>query len=102
MFRNLSPTVRNLIFINIAVFILGGFIPDELLSLHYFQAKDFHVFQLVTYMFSHASLMHLIGNMFGLFMFGSLLERIWGAQRFLFFYFFCSAAYSLITILVCA
>jgi membrane associated rhomboid family serine protease len=33
--------------------------------------------------------MHLLGNMFGLYMFGSLLERVWGAKRFLFFYFFC-------------
>lgn len=89
MFRNLSPTVRNLLIINIAVFVFSGFIPNELLSLHYFQAKDFYVFQLVTYMFAHASLLHLIGNMFGLYMFGSLLERIWGPQRFLFFYFFC-------------
>jgi membrane associated rhomboid family serine protease len=40
-------------------------------------------------MFVHANFMHLLSNMFGLFMFGSLLERVWGAQRFLFFYFFC-------------
>jgi membrane associated rhomboid family serine protease len=40
-------------------------------------------------MFVHGSFFHLLGNMFGLYMFGSLLERIWGAQRFLFFYFFC-------------
>jgi membrane associated rhomboid family serine protease len=59
------------------------------LSLHYFGAKDFYPFQLVTYMFVHGSFFHLLGNMFGLYMFGSLLERIWGAQRFLFFYFFC-------------
>lgn len=89
MFRNLTPTVRNLIFINIAVYVLGGFLPQDMLSLHYFQAKDFQVYQVVTYMFAHASFMHLLGNMFGLYMFGSLLERIWGAQRFLFFYFFC-------------
>jgi membrane associated rhomboid family serine protease len=64
-------------------------LPDEYLSLHYFGAKDFYPFQLVTYMFVHGSFFHLLGNMFGLYMFGSLLERIWGAQRFLFFYFFC-------------
>jgi membrane associated rhomboid family serine protease len=66
-----------------------SFLPDEYLSLHYFGAKDFYPFQLVTYMFVHGSFFHLLGNMFGLYMFGSLLERIWGAQRFLFFYFFC-------------
>ncbi len=74
MFRNLTPTVRNLIFINAAIYALGGFLPTDLLSLHYFQAKDFHIYQVVSYMFVHASLMHLLGNMFGLYMFGSLIE----------------------------
>jgi hypothetical protein len=71
------------------MFLGKSFLPDEYLSLHYFGAKDFYIFQVVTYMFVHGSFMHLLGNMFGLYMFGSLLERIWGAQRFLFFYFFC-------------
>jgi membrane associated rhomboid family serine protease len=89
MFRNLTPTVRNLILVNVAIFLGSGIFPQEYLSLHYFQAKDFHVFQFITYMFVHGSFLHLLSNMFGLYMFGSLLERIWGAQRFLFFYFFC-------------
>ncbi len=89
MLKNLTPTVRNLILVNVVLYLSKGFIPDDMLTLHYFLAKDFYFFQIVTYMFVHASFMHLLGNMFGLFMFGSLLERIWGAQRFLFFYFFC-------------
>ena len=89
MFRNLTPTVRNLILVNVAIYLGGSMFPKEALSLHYFQATDFHVFQFITYMFIHGSFLHLLSNMFGLYMFGSLLERIWGAQRFLFFYFFC-------------
>jgi membrane associated rhomboid family serine protease len=89
MFRDLTPNVRLLILINVGMFLAKSFLPDEYLSLHYFGAKDFYPFQLVTYMFVHGSFFHLLGNMFGLYMFGSLLERIWGAQRFLFFYFFC-------------
>ena len=89
MFRELTPNVRLLILINVGMFLGKSFLPDEYLSLHYFGAKDFYIFQVVTYMFVHGSFMHLLGNMFGLYMFGSLLERIWGAQRFLFFYFFC-------------
>lgn len=89
MFKNLTPTVKNLIIVNVILYLSKGFIPDDSLTLHYFLARDFHFYQIVTYMFVHASFMHLLGNMFGLFMFGSLLERIWGAQRFLFFYFFC-------------
>lgn len=91
MLKNLTPTVRNLIFINVAIFLATGqgLLPTDMLSLHYFEARNFHLFQFVSYMFVHASFMHLLGNMFGLYMFGSLLERMWGAQRFLFFYFFC-------------
>ena len=89
MFRNLTPTVRNLIIVNVVLFLGKGAIPEDLFTLHYFQARDFYFFQVVTYMFVHANFMHLLSNMFGLFMFGSLLERVWGAQRFLFFYFFC-------------
>ena len=96
MFRNLTPTVRNLILVNVAIFIGSGIFPQEYLSLHYFQAKDFHVFQFITYMFVHGSFLHLLSNMFGLYMFGSLLERIWGAQRFLFFYFFCGVGAGLL------
>ncbi|MFM6949292.1 MAG: rhomboid family intramembrane serine protease [Aquirufa sp.] len=90
MLQNLTPSVRNLILINVAVFVLSGlFIPQEYLTLHYYESPDFRIYQLVTYLFVHANFMHLLGNMFGLFMFGSLLERVWGAQRFIFFYFFC-------------
>lgn len=90
MLQNLTPTVRTLLLINVGLYLTKGFgFPQELLTLHYFGASDFRFFQVVSYMFVHASFMHLLGNMFGLYMFGSLLERIWGAQRFLFFYFFC-------------
>ncbi len=91
MLQQLTPTVKKLLAINVLVFILTmtGILPHELLALHYFESKDFHFFQVVTYLFIHSSLLHLISNMFGLFMFGSLLERIWGKNRFTFFYFFC-------------
>jgi membrane associated rhomboid family serine protease len=90
MLQNLTPTVRNLILINVALFVLSGsLIPKEFLTLHYFESPDFNFYQLFTYLFVHANFMHLLGNMFGLYMFGSLLERVWGAKRFLFFYFFC-------------
>jgi membrane associated rhomboid family serine protease len=91
MFQQLTPTVKKLLGINILVFILNvvGILPQEPLALHYFESKNFHFYQIVTYLFIHSSLMHLISNMFGLFMFGSLLERLWGKERFTFFYFFC-------------
>jgi membrane associated rhomboid family serine protease len=51
--------------------------------------SDFHVWQLVTYMFMHGSLMHLLFNMFALWMFGMQLENDWGSRKFLIFYTVC-------------
>ncbi|KAA6440008.1 rhomboid family intramembrane serine protease [Dyadobacter flavalbus] len=86
----ITPTVRNLLILNILFFIVdkyalnltNGFALRSLFS------PDFLPFQFVTYMFLHANFGHLLGNMFGLFMFGPLLERVWGPKKFLFFYFF--------------
>lgn len=59
------------------------------LGLHYFQSPDFHFYQLITYMFMHAGVEHILFNMFALWMFGYTLENFWGAKRFLIFYFIC-------------
>lgn len=106
MFRNLTPTVRNLIIVNVVLFLGKGALPEDLFTLHYFQAKDFYFFQVVTYMFVHANFMHLLSNMFGLFMFGSLLERVWGPNDFYFSTFsvvlaldYCTWAFNILLIL---
>jgi len=96
MLRNLTPTVRNLIFINVAMFLGSSFIPDEMFALYFFQSSNFYYFQIISYMFVHANFMHLLMNMFGLYMFGSILEKIWGGQRFLFFYLFCGVGAGLL------
>jgi membrane associated rhomboid family serine protease len=91
MFNNLTPTVRNLLIINVAVYFLGTVVKMDLsamFGLRNLLAESFRPYQLVTYMFLHGDIGHLFSNMFGLFMFGSMLERLWGANRFLFFYFF--------------
>ncbi|MDQ8203132.1 rhomboid family intramembrane serine protease [Pelagicoccus sp. SDUM812003] len=59
----------------------------SLLALHFPQSDDFRAWQLVTHMFMHGSPTHILFNMFGLYTFGGVLERIWGARRFLVFYF---------------
>jgi membrane associated rhomboid family serine protease len=88
---NLTPVVRNLLIINVLVF-FGGEIAkldlNTMFALHNFKSPMFKLHQILTYMFLHGDTMHLIGNMFGLVTFGSLLERLWGSQRFLFFYLF--------------
>lgn len=71
------------------------FIPDlnNVLSLHYVfnrhgysEGMGFQPYQIITHMFMHGGLAHIFFNMFGLFTFGTLLERVWGHQRFLLFY----------------
>lgn len=57
-----------------------------LLGLHFFKASDFAPYQLVTYMFMHSGFAHLFFNMFALYMFGGVLERVWGGKRFLIYY----------------
>ena len=91
----LPTVVKNLLIINVllflATFTLNRFHIDltNILGLHFFKASDFRLYQLVTYMFMHGNFEHLFFNMFALWMFGSTLENIWGAKRFLLFYMVC-------------
>jgi len=58
----------------------------DFLGLHYWGASRFNVAQLITYMFMHGGFAHLFFNMFSLYMFGGLLEQLWGPKRFLIYY----------------
>nr|WKN38757.1 rhomboid family intramembrane serine protease [Tunicatimonas sp. TK19036] len=91
MFGNLTPTVKNLLIINIAIFAIQSLVFSDqlfvnLFGLRYIHAESFRPYQFITHLFIHGSLFHLFGNMFALFIFGPLLERVWGSQRFLIFY----------------
>ncbi len=88
---NIPPVVKNLLIINVIFFLakmlLGNQVDlDALLGAHYFDSPKFRVWQPITYMFMHGSFMHLFFNMFGLYMFGGILEQRWGAKRFVNFY----------------
>lgn len=97
------PTItKNLIIINVLMF-FGTFVAQRYgidlmnyLGLHFFLASDFNPAQLITYMFMHGGFSHIFFNMFAVFMFGSVLERTWGPQRFLFYYIFCGIGAGLI------
>lgn len=90
--RALPPITKNLLVMNILTYLavnvlqLRGIDLTEMGGLHFFLARDFHLFQLVTYMFLHANFMHILSNMFGLWMFGVVIENVWGAKKFLFYY----------------
>ncbi|MCQ2110838.1 MAG: rhomboid family intramembrane serine protease [Bacteroidaceae bacterium] len=95
MFRNLPTVTKNLLIINFLVW-MGtlaamrlGIDVNSLLGLHFFKASNFRLYQLFTYMFLHDGFYHVFCNMFAVFMFGSVMERTWGSQRFLFFYIAC-------------
>lgn len=90
------PVVKNLLIINALVFIaqmtFGQSKPyflENLFALHDVQSVYFKPHQLITYMFMHGSITHLLFNMLALWMFGALLENHWGAKRFLQFYILC-------------
>ncbi|WP_460675883.1 rhomboid family intramembrane serine protease [Hymenobacter coalescens] len=88
---NLTPMVRNLLLINVALLIFEGALGNlpRLLALYPWTSANFLPFQHLTYMFLHAGFGHLLSNMFGLFSFGPMLEMRWGAQRFLLFWLIC-------------
>ena len=106
-FSVLPIVVKNLLIINV-LFFLATIACDmvlridlaDYLGLHYIGASDFQPYQLVTYMFMHGNFAHLFFNMFALWMFGNTLENIWGANRFLLFYFVCGIGAGLVQELV--
>jgi membrane associated rhomboid family serine protease len=87
MFR-LTPLVRNLIMINVIVFIFQQLIPGltGLISLWGPTTEYFKPFQLFTYMFAHGGFMHIFFNMLVLATTGPILENFWDQKKFLIFY----------------
>ena len=88
--QQVTPLILVLIVINVALFLINSLTTFELnqwLALYYPDNPQYGIWQYVTSMFMHGSLPHLLFNMFGLYMFGSALEKVWGQQKFLFFYF---------------
>ena len=107
--NNFPPVVKNLIIINVLVFVaqltldntyhitdrfmLYPIMPEGLRSLlvekgYLDELQKFQPYQVFTHMFSHApnNFAHILFNMFALWMFGRILENVWGPKRFLFFY----------------
>ena len=97
----LPAAVKYLLLANIAFFILTIVMGpkmdlSEYLGLFYIGTEYFKPFQLVTYMFMHANFMHIFFNMFALWMFGRIMEQVWGAKKFLIYYFVCGIGAGLV------
>ena len=99
----ISDSVKHLIIIN-AIFFLAtlifGDIIYNLFSLHYFENPRFEIWQPLTHMFMHGNLNHILFNMFGLWMFGSPLEKMWGRNKFIYFYLSAGFGAALVQMLV--
>jgi membrane associated rhomboid family serine protease len=106
-FGFLPPVVKNLLIIN-GLFFLTTFVLEntmhidlnDLLGLHYFAAQKFAPYQFITYMFMHGSFSHIFFNMFALWMFGSVLEQVWGPKKFLLYYIVTGIGAALVHYLV--
>jgi membrane associated rhomboid family serine protease len=94
-FQRSSPVVLNLIIINALVFLVQMIFDGEdkiitgTLALYPYNSGLFKPYQLVSHLFTHGSLIHILFNMYALWMFGTALERAWGPKRFLIFYLVC-------------
>ncbi|MBN1109117.1 MAG: rhomboid family intramembrane serine protease [Bacteroidales bacterium] len=90
----MTPVVKNIIMINILMFLamaIGartfGVDLNRLLGLYFPKSESFMPLQIVTHMFMHANFMHILFNMYAVYIFGQALENVWGPKRFLLYYF---------------
>lgn len=90
------PIIKNLIIINVLVFVAQLALREQVdltpkIGLWPIESENFRPYQVVTHMFAHSPdfIFHIVFNMFSLWMFGRILENIWGHKRFLMFYFAC-------------
>ena len=94
-FQQIPVVVKNILIINVILFVAqkimaaSGINLPQYLALAPIGTVYFQPYQFITYMFMHGSLSHIFFNMLGVYMFGSILENIWGAKRFLNFYLLC-------------
>jgi membrane associated rhomboid family serine protease len=104
-FEQLPVVIKNLLIINVLVYLAQETVGSKINlmdvgALHSWKSDLFKPWQLITYMFMHANLDHLLGNMVALWIFGTRLEYLWGPKRFLNFYIICGLGAALCHMLV--
>jgi membrane associated rhomboid family serine protease len=91
-FGYLPVVTKNIIIINVILYLATIALATQgidlvaFLGLHYHLAPDFKPHQFITYIFMHGSFQHILFNMFGVYIFGQVLEQVWGPKRYLIFY----------------
>jgi Uncharacterized membrane protein (homolog of Drosophila rhomboid) len=103
----LPTVVKNLLIINVITFLATvvleryGYVNiTSMCALNAIPTGRFRIWQLFTYMFMHGGFTHLFFNMFSLWMFGSLLEKVFGSKRYIFYYISCGLGAALVQELV--
>ncbi|EGK00109.1 MULTISPECIES: rhomboid family intramembrane serine protease [Dysgonomonas] len=105
-FMSSIPVVtRNLLIINVLAYFATVMLKDivnlnNYLSLHYITSSLFMPHQIITYMFMHGGISHLFFNMFAVFMFGRVLETVWGPKKFFVYYIITGIGAAALQILV--
>ena len=110
-FPSLTPVVKGLLIINVAVFLINTIFSSQEGTGMTFLEKYFalypislfyiaQIWRLITYQFLHSGFNHILFNMLGLFFLGPSLERQWGGKKFLTFYLSCGVAGGLFYILL--
>ncbi len=104
---NFPPIVKNLVIINVLVYVAQLVFEKEynltnILALHPLDSPNFKPYQVFTHMFSHSPVLifHILFNMLVLWMFGRVLENVWGPKRFLIFYLACGIGAAALHLLV--
>lgn len=113
-FSFFPPVIKNLLIINAIVYLINNLflaniiidgVPGEYIITRYFAlwplgSDSFYIWQLITYQFMHGSFMHILFNMFLLWMFGLEIENLWGSKKFLIYYLTCGVGAGLVQILL--
>lgn len=114
-FSFMPPVIKQLLIINGIVFfisliakniVVGGMLLDDWIVMWFgliplgFQGASFLPWQLITYQFLHGGFMHVLFNMFFLWMFGMEIENLWGSKKFLVYYLLCGAMAGLFQLFV--
>jgi membrane associated rhomboid family serine protease len=100
------PVIKNLLIVNVLVFIAQQTIWtnsetfNNLFALHDIHSVYFKPHQILTYMFMHGGIDHILFNMLALWMFGSQLENYWGGKRFLTYYILCGLGAAVLHLIV--
>lgn len=89
--RGITDTVKHLLIINVLMFIgtmaIGsGQLFYSLFGLYFPKNELFQPWQIITHMFMHGGITHILFNMLALWMFGTAVEQVFGKKKFLFFY----------------